>query len=55
MDEIKLNCRLKGEVAEKFVEIKKQKGLTNSTEAIRLIITEYHSRMVKVNAVPSAC
>jgi len=55
MDEIKLNCRLKDEVAEKFAEIKKNLGLTNNTEAVRLIITEYHSRMVKANAIPSSC
>ncbi|MCJ7559746.1 hypothetical protein MUO79_03895 [Candidatus Bathyarchaeota archaeon] len=55
MYEIKLNCRLKGEVAEKFAEIKKHKGLTNSTEAIRLVITEYYGQMVKLDEVPAAC
>jgi len=55
MDEIKLNCRLRDEVAKKFTEIKKHKGLTNSTEAIRLVITEYYGRMVKLDEIPAAC
>ena len=56
MAEIKINCRLKDEVAEKFIEIKKQKGLTNSTETIRLLITEFYNGMRRVESeVPASC
>ena len=44
---VKINCLLKGQIAEKFLQIKKRKGLTNNTEVIRLTIIEFYSAMVK--------
>lgn len=41
MEEIKINCILKGKVAERFLKIKELTGLKNNTEVIRLIIKEY--------------
>lgn len=44
---IKINCILKGAVAEKFIDIKNCKGLENNTEVIRLIINELYPSIVK--------
>jgi len=38
---VKLNCVLQGDVAHKFLAIKGKKGLTNNTEVIRLLISEF--------------
>jgi hypothetical protein len=43
-DDKVLDIRLKldGDVAQRFLEIKKAKGLKNETEVLRLIINEYY-------------
>lgn len=41
---VKLNCVLKGDVAQKFLEIKKKKGLSSNTETVRLMISELCKR-----------
>jgi hypothetical protein len=37
-----IRIRLRGEVKDRFREIKRVKGLTNNTEVVRLIINEYY-------------
>lgn len=37
-----IRVRLEGEVKEKFLQIKKVKGLTNNTEVLRFIINEFY-------------
>jgi hypothetical protein len=44
---IKINCVLQGDVAARFLEIKKRKGIENNTEAIRLAISEYYEAITK--------
>lgn len=44
---VKLNCLLQGEVAAKFAKIKEAKGLTNKTEVIRLLISEFYATLGK--------
>jgi len=44
---VKINCLLQGQVAEKFLAIKQQKGLTNNTEVVRLIINEIYTALFK--------
>ena len=39
-----IRIRLTGEVKARFLEIKHTKGLTNSTEVLRLIINEYFEK-----------
>ncbi|MBS7635742.1 hypothetical protein KEJ37_00110 [Candidatus Bathyarchaeota archaeon] len=39
-----IRLRLTGEVRTRFLEIKRAKGLTNSTEVLRLIINEYFEK-----------
>jgi hypothetical protein len=53
---VKLNCRLKGDVARKFLEIKREKGLSSNTETIRLMISETRKRVkVDTSEAPAAC
>lgn len=53
---VKLNCRLKGDVARKFLEIKRAKGLSSNTETVRLMISEIRKSVkVDVSAAPAAC
>lgn len=53
---VKLNCRLTGDVAKKFLEIKREKGLSSNTETVRLMISEIRKRVkVDTSAVPAAC
>jgi hypothetical protein len=37
-----IRLRLRGEIKDRFLKIKTAKGLTNSTEVLRLIINEYY-------------
>lgn len=37
-----IRLRLSGEIKDRFLEIKRGKGLTNNTEVLRLIINEYY-------------
>jgi hypothetical protein len=39
-----IRIRLRGEVKDRFREIKRVKGLTNNTEVVRLIINEYYEK-----------
>lgn len=53
---VKLNCVLKGDVAKKFLEIKREKGLSSNTETIRLMISELRKRTkVDISEAPAAC
>jgi len=36
-----IRLKLEGETRERFLKIKESKGLTNNTEVLRLLITEY--------------
>ena len=42
--QLDIRLRLTGEVKRRFLEIKKDKGLTNNTEVLRLIIKEYYTK-----------
>ncbi len=44
---VKLNCLLTGDVANKFLAIKEEKGLENKTEVIRLIVSETYKNLTK--------
>jgi len=44
-----IRVRLEGEVRDRFLEIKRALGLTNDTEVMRLIISQYHMDKVLVN------
>jgi len=41
---LRLNIVLKGDVARKFQQIKKMKGLTNNTELVRLLLSEWEAK-----------
>lgn len=43
--QLDIRLRLNGEVKRRFLEIKEDKGLTNNTEVLRLIIKEYCKRI----------
>lgn len=42
-----IRLRLDGEVKQRFLEIKRAKGLTNNTEVLRLVINEYHKQIMQ--------
>jgi len=42
--EVKVYLRLSGEIKDRFLRIKEDKGLKNDTEVLRLIITEYYKK-----------
>jgi len=44
-----IRLRLEGEVKDRFLEIKRALGLTNDTEVLRVIITQYFMDKVLVN------
>jgi len=44
-----IRLRLEGKVKDRFLEIKRALGLTNDTEVLRLIISQYHMDKVLVN------
>lgn len=46
-DTIRLNIQLKGESAEKFLRIKDSLGVSNDTEAVRVIISWYFNHFAK--------
>jgi hypothetical protein len=39
-----IRVRLKGQVKDQFLDIKRNEGLTNNTEVLRLIINDYYKR-----------
>jgi len=41
-----IRLKLEGDVAQRFLEIKKAKGLKNDTEVLRLIINEYYKQKI---------
>lgn len=43
---VKINCILSGDSADKFLEIKKAKGIIQNTEVIRLLVNECHRKLV---------
>lgn len=44
---VKINCLLHGESAERFVAIKKFKGIENKTEVIRSLISDFWNQNLK--------
>ncbi|MBA7629047.1 hypothetical protein ES703_36544 [subsurface metagenome] len=42
-----IRLRLKGEVKNRFLDIKRAKGLTNNTEVLRLVINEYFNKKLQ--------
>lgn len=47
---IQLRLDLEGELAEKFNEYKRRKGLVNNTDVVRLMINEIYENMIKEEA-----
>lgn len=47
---IKINCILKGDVATKFLAIKKRRSLENDTEVVRLAISEFYDILFPTTA-----
>lgn len=46
-DVLNLNVNLEGKIRERFLEIKKAKGLKNNSEAVRFVINEFYAQNVK--------
>jgi hypothetical protein len=46
-DIVDIRVKLIGEVKDRFLKIKKAKGLTNNTEVVRLAINECFEKMVR--------
>jgi len=44
MTRVGIYLKLEGDTKERFLEIKRAKGLKNDTEVLRLIITEYYMK-----------
>lgn len=42
-----IRLRLKGKVKNRFLDIKRAKGLTNNTEVLRLVINEYFNKKLQ--------
>ena len=40
-----IRLKLEGDLAERFRQIKKARGLTANTEVLRLVINEYYERL----------
>jgi hypothetical protein len=45
--EVRINCTLSGQVAEKFQAIKDFTNLTNKTEIIRLVLSDFYKSHIK--------
>jgi len=45
-----IRLKLEGELAERFRQIKKARGLTANTEVLRLMINEYYEKLLTKEA-----
>jgi len=47
---IEVRVVLNGEVAQRFLEIKKRKGIGNNADVVRFVISEYYEEMRREEA-----
>jgi len=50
-ERVDIRIRLEGKVRDRFLEIKKVKGLKTNTEVIRALITEYYNQIKEDRAL----